>query len=69
MRPIANTRSAAGLPTGRLAVWWVLASEIVIFGGILMSYVMHRIGNPDWALIVPGCNGMGEYLTAFSGVV
>jgi heme/copper-type cytochrome/quinol oxidase subunit 3 len=49
MRPIANTRSAAGIPTGRLAVWWVLASEIVIFGGILASYVMHRIGHPDWA--------------------
>ena len=23
------------VPTGRLAVWWVLASEIVIFGGLL----------------------------------
>jgi heme/copper-type cytochrome/quinol oxidase subunit 3 len=56
MRPIATTRSAAGLPTGRLAVWWVLASEIVIFGGILMSYVMHRIGNPDWAVQAAGTN-------------
>jgi heme/copper-type cytochrome/quinol oxidase subunit 3 len=49
MRPIANTRSAADIPTGRLAVWWLLASEIVIFGGILASYIMHRLGNPDWA--------------------
>ena len=49
MRPIANTRSAAGIPTGRLAVWWVLASEIVIFGGLLVSYIMHRIGHPEWA--------------------
>ena len=49
MRPIANTRSASGIPTGRLAVWWVLASEIVIFGGVLASYLMHRLGNPDWA--------------------
>ncbi len=48
MRPIATTRSASGIPTGRLAVWWVLASEIVIFGGILASYVMHRIGHTDW---------------------
>jgi heme/copper-type cytochrome/quinol oxidase subunit 3 len=30
-------------------VWWVLASEIVIFGGLLGSYVMHRIGHPEWA--------------------
>jgi len=49
MRPIATTRSAAGIPTGRLAVWWVLASEIVIFGGLLASYIMHRIGHPEWA--------------------
>ncbi len=48
MRPIANTRSAAGIPTGRLAVWWVVASEIVIFGGLLGSYIMYRIANPDW---------------------
>jgi heme/copper-type cytochrome/quinol oxidase subunit 3 len=36
------------MPTGRLAVWWVIASEIVIFGGVLGSYLMHRVGHPDW---------------------
>jgi heme/copper-type cytochrome/quinol oxidase subunit 3 len=40
---------AAGVPTGRLAVWWVLASEIVIFGGLLASYIMQRIAHPEWA--------------------
>jgi heme/copper-type cytochrome/quinol oxidase subunit 3 len=45
---IATTRSAMGIPTGRLAVWWVLVSEIVIFGGVLVSYIMHRIGHPEW---------------------
>jgi heme/copper-type cytochrome/quinol oxidase subunit 3 len=49
MKPIATTRSATGIPTGRLAVWWVLASEIVIFGGLLASYIMHRLGHPEWA--------------------
>ena len=48
-KPIATTRSATGIPTGRLAIWWVLASEIVIFGGLLGSYVMHRLGHPEWA--------------------
>lgn len=48
-RPIATTRSAAGLPTGRLALWWLIASEILIFGGLLGSYVMHRIAHPEWA--------------------
>src|SRR5258705_3365524 len=49
MSPIANTRSSAGIPTGRLAVWWVVASEIVIFGGLLASYVMQRLAHPEWA--------------------
>lgn len=48
-RPIATQRSATGIPTGRLAVWWVIASEIVIFGGVLGSYVLHRLGHPEWA--------------------
>ena len=47
-RPIATTRSAAGMPTARLAVWWVIASEIVIFGGLLASYVMHRLAHDAW---------------------
>ncbi|MBK7857520.1 MAG: cytochrome c oxidase subunit 3 [Archangiaceae bacterium] len=47
-RPIATTREATGMPTGRLAIWWVIASEIVIFGGILGSYIMHRLGHPEW---------------------
>lgn len=48
-KPIATTRMATGIPTGRLAVWWVLASEIVIFGGLLAAYIMHRLGHPEWA--------------------
>lgn len=47
-RPIATTRSVTGIPTGRLAVWWLIASEIVIFGGVLGSYLMHRLGHPEW---------------------
>jgi len=27
----------------------VIASEIVIFGGLLMSYVMHRLAHGNWA--------------------
>ena len=47
-RPIATTRSTAGMPTGRLAVWWVIASEIVIFGGLLASYIMYRLAHDAW---------------------
>ncbi|MCH2172112.1 cytochrome c oxidase subunit 3 [Myxococcota bacterium] len=49
MRPIANTRDVTGVPTGRLAIWWVIGSEIVIFGGLLASYLMYRLANPGWA--------------------
>lgn len=48
-KPLATLRSATTIPTGRLALWWVIASEIVIFGGLLMSYIMHRLGHPEWA--------------------
>ena len=49
-RPIATTRSTAGMPTGLLAVWWVVASEIVIFGGLLASYIMHRLAHDAWSV-------------------
>ncbi|MBI5836842.1 MAG: cytochrome c oxidase subunit 3 [Candidatus Eisenbacteria bacterium] len=48
-KTIAATRSAMGMPTGRLAVWWVLVSEIVVFGGVLVSYIMNRLGHVEWA--------------------
>jgi heme/copper-type cytochrome/quinol oxidase subunit 3 len=47
--PLATTRSATGIPTGRLAVWWLLASEIVIFGGLVVCYIMLRFHNAHWA--------------------
>lgn len=49
VRPQATLRSATGIPTGRLAIWWIVASEVVIFGGLLGAYVMHRLGHPEWA--------------------
>jgi len=36
------------MPTGLLAVWWVIVSEIVIFGGLLASYIMHRLAHDAW---------------------
>ncbi len=48
-RPIANTRSNTGILTSKLAVWWLLASEVVIFGGVLGSYLMHRLAHEEWA--------------------
>ncbi|MBK1878554.1 cytochrome c oxidase subunit 3 [Pelagicoccus mobilis] len=46
---IATGRSATGIPTGRLAVWWVIASEIVIFGGLIATYLLNRFLHGSWA--------------------
>jgi heme/copper-type cytochrome/quinol oxidase subunit 3 len=65
-RPIATTRSAAGIPTGRLAVWWVVVSEIVIFGGLLGSYIMHRIAHDAFAVQAAHTN---TWIGAFNTLV
>jgi heme/copper-type cytochrome/quinol oxidase subunit 3 len=63
--PIANTRSASGVPTGKLAVWWLLCSEIVIFGGVLASYLMHRLAHPEWAYQAAHTNVIAGSINTF----
>ncbi len=65
-RPIATTRSAAGLATGKLAVWWVLVSEIVIFGGLLASYIMFRLAHDAWSVQAANTN---TWIGAFNTLV
>ena len=48
-RPIATDRSVTGMTTGKLALYWVIGSEIVIFGGLLASYIMFRLAHDYWA--------------------
>ena len=44
---------AHGLPAGvsgpKVAVWWFLASEIMVFGGLIASYIVFRLGGSGWA--------------------
>jgi heme/copper-type cytochrome/quinol oxidase subunit 3 len=40
----AETPGMAGLPAAKLAVWWFLASEIMVFGGLFASYTVVRLG-------------------------
>jgi heme/copper-type cytochrome/quinol oxidase subunit 3 len=65
-RPIATDRSSAGIATGKLAVWWLLASEVVIFGGLLASYVMHRIAHDAFAVQAAHTN---TWIGAFNTLV
>ncbi|MDC0246482.1 cytochrome c oxidase subunit 3 [Deltaproteobacteria bacterium] len=47
--PIATHRRATGIPTGRLAVWWLLASEIFIFGGLVTCFLLFKLnGSPGF---------------------
>lgn len=55
-QPIATRRSASGISTGKLATWWVLGSEIVIFGGILGAYLMLRLLYDHWAIDAANTN-------------
>jgi heme/copper-type cytochrome/quinol oxidase subunit 3 len=41
--------ATATIPSGRLAIWWFLASEIITFGGLIGSYIVFRLANPQWA--------------------
>ncbi|NRA39150.1 MAG: cytochrome c oxidase subunit 3 [Planctomycetes bacterium] len=41
---------STSMPTGRVAIWWFLASEIAIFGGLVMCYILFRLARPEWAL-------------------
>ena len=66
MRPIATTRSTAGMPTGRLAVWWLIASEIVIFGGLLASYIMFRLSHESFSVQAANTN---TWIGAFNTLV
>ena len=42
-------RRLHGIPAGRVAMWWVIASEIVIFGGLVASFLLYKIRFPEWA--------------------
>jgi heme/copper-type cytochrome/quinol oxidase subunit 3 len=38
----------AGVVAGKVAVWWFLASEIMVFGGLIASYLVFRLGSQGW---------------------
>lgn len=45
----AETLTATGIPTGKIGVWWFLASEITVFGGLIASYIVVRLGSTGWS--------------------
>jgi len=40
--------SGATVPPGKTGTWWFLASEIPVFGGLIASYIVVRLGSAGW---------------------
>lgn len=38
------------IPIRRWGIWWFLGSEIVTFGGLLVSFLLMRLRHPEWAI-------------------
>jgi heme/copper-type cytochrome/quinol oxidase subunit 3 len=43
------TLKDTGIHVGKTGTWWFLASEIPIFGGLIASYIVIRLGSTGWA--------------------
>jgi heme/copper-type cytochrome/quinol oxidase subunit 3 len=37
------------VPSGKMGVWWFLASEIMVFGGLIACYLLLRLASDGWA--------------------
>ncbi len=37
------------VPQGRLALWVLIAGELMIFGGLICCYILYRLRYPEWA--------------------
>ena len=42
------TMDSSAEPCGKMGTWWFLSSEILTFGGILISYIVMRLGSSGW---------------------
>jgi cytochrome c oxidase subunit III len=48
MASAAAVHGGERIPSGKLAMWWFLASEVMTFGGLLASFVLMRFGSGGW---------------------
>jgi heme/copper-type cytochrome/quinol oxidase subunit 3 len=46
---IEAAHAPGGMAPGKVGVWWFLASEIMVFGGLIASFIVFRLGGPGWA--------------------
>jgi heme/copper-type cytochrome/quinol oxidase subunit 3 len=41
-------RPDTGLTNGKLGIWLFLASEVMLFGALFSTYIILRVGAPEW---------------------
>ena len=41
-------RPDTGLTNGKLGIWLFLASEVMLFGALFTTYIILRVGAPEW---------------------
>jgi cytochrome c oxidase subunit III len=56
-----------GIPNGKLGIWSFLASEIMLFGGLISAFVILRSGSPD--MVIPPREMMGVPLATLNTFV
>jgi heme/copper-type cytochrome/quinol oxidase subunit 3 len=54
------------IPLGRVGMWWFLASEIMVFGGLLGSYILQRVSHGGWG---PEMEHLNARIAAFNTFV
>lgn len=45
---VVEERPDTGLTNGKLGIWLFLASEIMLFGALFSTYIILRVGAPEW---------------------
>jgi len=63
----ATVTTTTGIPHAKLGMWSFLASEIMLFGGLISSYVILRSGSPT--MVIPPRTMMGVPLAMMNTFV
>lgn len=45
---IVEPHPETGVPNAKLGIWLFLCSEIMLFGALFSSYILLRVGAPEW---------------------
>ena len=62
-------RKDTGLYNSKLGMWLFLASEVMLFGALFSSYIILRLGDPNWMLHVEAAHLSIPLATLNTGVL